>query len=106
TLRDGLNRRERIVELVAHHANQALPGLALFIAEGAAQIAEHHEVMRQAGLPKQTASHAPAAGTSRKSELHGARRVAFERCAETEFRGGEAEQAFGRTGEQSLTGAI
>ena len=30
---DGFDGRERIIQLVAEHANQALPGLALFVAQ-------------------------------------------------------------------------
>src|SRR5216683_481721 len=106
TLRHGLNGREGIVELVAHDANQALPGLALFVAEGAAEVTEHHQVMGQTGLAKGAAAHAPAAGAAGESQLHGAHRLVFEGSAESQFSGGEAEEAFRGAREEAFAGTI
>ena len=49
---DRLDRRQRVVQLVAEHADQTLPGLALLFAQRLAEVGEHEQVMRQAVLPE------------------------------------------------------
>ena len=51
-LRDGLNRRERVIQFVTKNANEALPRFALFVAKRSAQITQHNQMMGQAFLAK------------------------------------------------------
>ena len=59
---DRADRRERVVELVADHADQALPGLALLVAQRAAHVGQHDELHRLAALAEAGAAHVEAAG--------------------------------------------
>src|SRR5579863_1386374 len=73
-LRNRLDRRERVIEFVAEHANQALPCLALFIAQRAAEVADQQDLIGQTGFPKTAAMNLPAAGLAGKRGLNDARR--------------------------------
>ena len=73
---DRLDRRERVVELVADHADQALPGLALLVAQRAAHVGEHEQLHRLAALAEAAAPHVEAAGGPRERRLDDARRLA------------------------------
>lgn len=55
--RERFDRRERIVELVAEHAHEALPGWELFLAEGVAEIADDDELVRAPAFAKGGATH-------------------------------------------------
>ncbi len=55
-----LDRRQRVVQLMAHHANQSLPGKSLFFPQGPAHIGEHHQRVRHSPLPKGTSPQKPA----------------------------------------------
>ena len=57
---DGLDRRERIVQFVSEHANQPLPCLAFFFAQGAAHIGNHQQLVRQAAFAKHAVANFPA----------------------------------------------
>jgi hypothetical protein len=46
--RDRLDRGERVVELVAEDAHEALPRLELLLAQRPAEVAEHHQLVRAA----------------------------------------------------------
>ena len=83
---DRLDRRQRIVDLVADDADQSLPGLALLVAQRAADVGEHEQLMRTALLPERRAAHLPAAGRAGKRHVLDARRRALEARASTRVR--------------------
>src|SRR5204862_6165747 len=85
TLRDGLNRGQRVVQLMPKNSNEPLPRFALFVTERTATIANNHQVMRQSSLAKRPATQPPAPGTSGKGQLHRVRGFAFQASAESQF---------------------
>src|SRR2546427_5336007 len=70
-------RGERVVELVAEHADQTLPRLPLLLAQRAAHIGEDEELMGKAALAERAASQLPAPlrRPSRERDLENAGRV-------------------------------
>jgi hypothetical protein len=52
---EGLNGRQRIVDLVTQHLDQPLPRLTLLLPQRPGEIGEHHEVVRKAALPEHAA---------------------------------------------------
>ena len=72
---DRLDRRERVVDLVADDADQPLPRLTLLVAQRPADVGEHQQLVRTAFLTERRAPHFPAARCRR-----GTRRP---RCAAT-----------------------
>ena len=104
--RRRFDRRERIIQLVAEDANQALPGLALFVAQRAAQIGEHEQLVRQAAFAKTAATHFPTAGFARKSDLLDARGLAVRHSARPSSPAFRAEQMFLGLIENAFAGAI
>src|SRR5207245_1300880 len=107
-LRDRFDRGERVVELMAQHADQPLPRLPLLVTQRAAHVGENEELMRQPALAKRPAPHLPTPlpRTSRKRDLEHARRVARQRVGEPELCRVLAEQLLGRSSEQRRTTAI
>jgi hypothetical protein len=105
-LGDALNRRERIVEFMAHYANQALPGLAFLFAERAAQIRQHQQCVLQTAFAEMRAAHHPASGAAGEADLERARGFTFQATRQAQLGGGAAEHAFGRKREQAFTRAI
>src|SRR5712672_1336039 len=89
-----------------HYPNQPLPSLPLLVAQRAAQIAQHYQMMRQARLPKQSAPHSPAPGAARKRKLHRAYGITFQRSTQAKFGGGKSQQALYGARQQALPGAI
>src|ERR1700693_6266050 len=88
------------------HANEALPRLAFFIPQCAAQVAKHNKLMRQTTLPERPAPHAPAARCAGESELHGSRGFSAETPCEPQFQGRGTQQAFQWARQQALAGAV
>jgi len=103
---DGLDGSERIIQLVTEDADEALPGLALFFAEGAAQVRDDEKLVRQAAFAKAAAMNFPATGFSGESDLGNARRFATEAIGEAEFVGGAAEQFIHGDIEKTFAGTI
>jgi len=91
---------------MAEHAHQPLPRLALLIAQGAAEIGEHQQLVWQSALAKIRAAHSPAAHAARKCHLRGARRLALEAIGQTQLACRASQQLFLRPGQQSLPCAI
>ena len=56
---DGLDRRQRVVHLVADDADQPLPREPLFLAQRLAQIGEHQHFVGPAPLPERAAADLP-----------------------------------------------
>src|SRR5207237_9646272 len=59
-LGDRLDRGERVVQLVAEHADEALPRLPLLLAPRAAHVGDDEELMRQPALAKRATPQLPA----------------------------------------------
>ena len=76
--------RQRIVELVAEHAHQSLPGLQFFFAQGARQVGDHQQLVRQAAFAKLAARNAPAAGCRPGKCAGRCGRLAFEELGQPE----------------------
>jgi hypothetical protein len=55
-----LNGRQRIIQLVTHYTNQALPGEPLFFPQSPAHIGKNHQSVRHSSLPKRTSPYKPA----------------------------------------------
>jgi hypothetical protein len=104
--RDRLDGRQRVVDLVSDHPNQPLPCLALFVAQRAADVGEHEELVRPSLLPERGAAHFPAAAGAGERDVVDARRRPFEARAQPEFVRPPAQQLFGRRAEQSLACAV
>ena len=96
--RDGLDRRERVVDLVSQHPDQPLPRRALFGAEHPAQVGDDQQLMGQAVLPEGPAAHFPASRATGKGRLERAGALAAEPVAEAERVGRPARSAAPRAG--------
>ena len=71
---DGFDRGEGVVEFVAQNADQALPGLAFLVAQGAAEVGNDDELMRAPALAETGTTEteaADAAGEGRRGEAGG-----------------------------------
>ena len=83
---DRLDRRERVVHLVADDANQPLPRLALFFAQRLAEVGEHEQLVRPAALAERAAPDLPAADAAGKRRVDDARRLAGQAVRQAELR--------------------
>ena len=75
---DRLDRRERVVQLVADDANQPLPGFALLLAQRLADVGEHEQIVRIAALPEPPCAAPPSAPCRRGTQV--VRRRAWRRA--------------------------
>ena len=94
---DRLDRRQRVVHLVADDADQALEGLALFFAQRLAQVRQHEQLVRAAALAERAAPDFPAADAAGKRGVDDARRFALEAVLQPELLGAAAERALRRS---------
>ena len=106
TAGDGFDGRQRVIQLVAQHAHQALPCLQFLLTQGLREIGNHQQFEGQPVLADACAAHAPAAGAARKRGMQGGHRGTFEADVEVQFGGALAQQALGGGGQQALTGAV
>ena len=60
---DRLDRRERVVDLVAEHADEPLPRLPLFLAQRLAQVGEHEQLVRPSALAERRCGAPPSGRT-------------------------------------------
>ena len=81
----GFDRRERIIQLVSENANQPLPRLPLFFAQGAAHIGNHQQLVRQAALAKHAVPNFPAARLAGKNDGGDLRAFDVEASSKSEF---------------------
>ncbi len=88
-----------------HDANQALPGLALLLAERPREIGEDEEMVDASLLPEAASLHAPPARPARKQEIERGAVVA-QRPREAELRCAPAEELLGGPRQQALAGAV
>ena len=104
---DRLDRRERVVDLVAEHAHEPLPGLALLVAQRPAQVGEHEQLVRRPSCRKvlrRTSQRPPPPG---KVSVERARRLAVE--TRSRARAASAVRPSRRSAgcaEQPLAGAV
>ena len=103
---DRLDRRERVVHLVADDADQPLPRLPFLFAQRLAQVREHEQLVRAAALPELAAPDLPAADAAGERRVDDARRLAVEAVVEAELLGVPAEQPLRRLAEQPRAGAV
>src|SRR5690606_40949904 len=74
-----------VVDFVTQHANNALPRLPLFLAQGATYICKQHELMLPATLVKEPATHFPASGLSIQHEFRQSRNFSCKTHREAEL---------------------
>jgi hypothetical protein len=102
---------------VGEDADEALPGGALLLAQGAADVREHEQMVREPALPEARPPElvapglagAPGAGppgAAGEDRLDGARRLPAQAPGEPELGGGAAEEALGGLGEEALAAAV
>ena len=82
---DRLDRRERVVHLVADDADQALPRLPLFFAQRLAQVGQDQQLVRPAALAELAAPDLPAADAAGERRVDDARRFAGQAIGEVEL---------------------
>ena len=104
--RHRLDRRERAVELVTDDAHEALPRLPLFLAQRAAELRDHEQLVRLAAFAEAAAANFPAAAAAGKHVRDDAARGLGEHRGEPELRRAAALQGFDRAAEQRLAGAV
>src|SRR5687767_9407738 len=91
---------------MAEDAQEALPGLAFFIAQGAAEIGDDEKLMGFAFLTEAGAANAPATETDGKGAIDRAAAFAFEVFGEADVGGSFAEETFLTLGHETLGGTI
>src|SRR6185436_10178944 len=106
TPRDGDDGRERVVDLVAEHADEPLPRLPLLLAKRAAQVGQHEEPMREPALAELRGARLPPAFPAGKAEVGRARTVRREGLFQSERRRVEPEETLGRTSQDPLPRAV
>src|SRR5690606_25250826 len=105
--RDRLDRRERVVDLVAEYADQTLPGMPLLLTERAAEVGQDEEPVRQPALPELACPRLPTTGLVRERRLEGPRALAaVQRIAQPEVVGREAEEPLRGPGEETLARTV
>src|SRR5262249_56398022 len=70
-----LDRRQRVVQLVADDANQSTPGQSLLFAQWLTEIGKREELVRRAALPELGAADLPSPGAAREAQILNGRRV-------------------------------
>ena len=97
---------ERVVELVAEHADQPLPGLALLLAQGLREIGDHQQPVGAPLFAEGAAPDLPAPRAAGEGDGEDARDLAVEQPGEAQRRGRPAQQPLARLGEQPFPGAV
>ncbi len=101
-----LDRRERVVDFVPDDPDEALPGLAFFVAKRPAHVGEHDELVRTSLLPKRRPPNLPPAGAARERDVLDAWRRTLETTLEPDLVGRAIEQTIGRYTKQPFTRAV
>ena len=102
---DRLDRRQRIVHLVADDADQPLPGLPFFFPQRLAEVGQHQQLVRAAALAELAAPDLPPADAAGKRGVDDARRLAGQAIQQPDLVGIAAEQPLRRLVEQPRAGA-
>ncbi len=100
------DRSQRVVHLVTEHADDPLPRLALLLAQGARQVGDRQQGMRQAVLAELEATDLVTPGSRRETALQQGRFAECQALGEADLFGRGAEQALGSSPEQALAGGI
>src|SRR5918994_7265601 len=106
TVRYGLDGRERVVDLVTDHPDQALPGLALFVPEGSTHVREHQQVEGQTTLAERLRSRLPSAASPWKRGAHRGLLMVIQKLHETEPVRLQPQDALRRPRQQCLSRPI
>jgi len=101
-----LDRRQRIVEFVPQHADQALPGLPLFLAQGAREIGDHQQIVGQPALAKPETAHIEAARAAGESAAHHRCLLDVQAIVQAEHIGRVASDVGGPHLQQALAGRV
>src|SRR5512141_973492 len=91
---------------MTQHAYQALPSLALFLAQRLAEVADHQQVMRHSSLAEGAAPQSPARFAGGEADIECPRRRAFETLRQAELFGAFSQQPLRVLSQQALSGAI
>ncbi|MCA9634602.1 MAG: serine/threonine protein kinase [Myxococcales bacterium] len=83
-LGDRLDRRQRVVDLVAEHPHEALPGLPLLLPQGPAEVGEDDQGVGEPALAEVAAAELPGPRAAREDGQQGPRGVALEAGREAE----------------------
>src|SRR5207247_1865775 len=94
------------VHFVAEHADEPLPGAALFFAQGATEIGEHEQFVRQTAFAKCAAANAPSARAAGKTQSKRSVFIRFKTDRETEIAGASSQQFVNRLAEQMFPSTI
>src|SRR5262249_38502524 len=103
---DRFDGRKRVVKLVAENADEALPGLALFFAQGTAEVGDDKQLVRHAVFAKRGAAYGPASVLAGKGHLHGLGAGRLQEFAQAQLFRGETEHARGDASHELLAGAV
>ena len=103
---DGFDGCQRVVQFVAQHPHQALPGVQFLLAQGLRHIGDHHQFERAAVLADARAANPPAARAARKHGLQRGHRGTVQAHLQLQVACRLTEQALGGGGQQALAGAI
>ena len=101
-----LDRRERAIELMADDAHDALPRLALFLAQSARQLRDHEQLVRLTALAEAAAPNLPPPAAAGKYVRDDAAGLLREHARETELRCAAPLQILAGRAQQVLTGSI
>src|SRR6185437_15530495 len=104
--RNGRDGGERVVDLVAEHANEALPGEALLVAQRLAQVGKHDELLRAPIEPEGATPELPSSGAARERRVDGAVRLAAQAAGQSERGGGAADDLALAGAEQLLAASV
>src|SRR5215216_7700392 len=91
---------------MTQHAYEPLPRLKLLLPQRLADVRQHKQRVWPAILPKRSASHLPAPGTSRKRDIHRTRRRTFQRLGQPRLRRRPPQQSLGGLTKKTLAGAV
>ena len=91
---------------MADDADQALPGLALFLAQRLTQVGEHQELVRPAALAELAPANLPASDAARERRVDDARGVSRQAVVEIELARLAREQPLRRLAEQAGAGTV
>src|SRR5207247_5492729 len=89
-----------------HDADEALPGLALLLAQGAADVAQDQELVRQSPLPEGAAADLEPPGPSGKGEVEDRRGVRAQAAGEPQLGGVGTRKTLDRAGQKALAGPV
>src|SRR5437763_11162366 len=103
---NGLDRSERVVDLVAQYTNNFLPSQPFFPAQGFSRLGEHDKTMGHPILAEIGAANDPALLIVMKRAGYSLRRRALHEVCNTQFAGGKTECLFFGSSQQRQRSAV